>query len=368
MNVYERLGLKPIVNASGKMTALGASAVQPAVAQAMADAAMDYVEISELMKLAGRRIAEATGAEDGCPTSGAAAGIAISVAAAIAGCDLRVIEQLPAAVGRKRKIVLQKGQSVHFGASIRQMIALGGGEAEEVGHANYVEEAHLREAIGEDTAALLFVKSHHAVQKGMQPLETLIRLGRERGVPVIVDAAAEEDLRRYVAAGADLVIYSGGKAIGGPTSGFIAGRGPLVAACRAQYKGIGRAMKVGKEAVVGLLTALERYDQNTADAGEQRSRMEWLANELGKLPGLNASVVQDEAGRQIFRAQVQVDEQKAGFSAADLARLLEQGNPAVFTRNHYASVGVLAFDPRPLHANQEKVIAARIKEIWNGRK
>lgn len=368
MNVYQQLGLKQVINASGKMTALGASAVHPLVAQAMGEAAMEYVEISELMKAAGRKIAEATGAEDGCPTSGAAAGIAISVAAAIAGCNLRLIEQLPYSDGLKNKILIQKGHSVHFGASVRQMIALGGGRVVEAGHANHVEEAHLREAIDEQTAALLYVKSHHAVQKGMQSLSTMIQLGQEFGIPVIVDAAAEKDLRRYVAMGPDMVIYSGGKAIGGPTSGFVAGRAPLMAACRAQYKGVGRAMKVGKEAIVGLLTALAQYDQAEDNVTEQRRRVEWLAHELGELPGLSAAVVQDEAGRQIFRAQVRVDEREAGMSALELIGLLEQGNPAVYTRNHYANTGLISFDPRPFHEGQEKVIAARIKEIWDNRK
>jgi L-seryl-tRNA(Ser) seleniumtransferase/D-glucosaminate-6-phosphate ammonia-lyase len=329
---------------------------------------MDYVEISELMIVAGSHIAAATGAEDGCPTSGAAAGIAISVAAVIAGSKLSLIEQLPFSEGLKNKIVIQKGHAVHFGASVQQMIALGGGKAVEVGNANHVEEAHLREAIDDQTAALLYVKSHHAIQKGMQSLATMIRLGSEYGLPVIVDAAAEEDLRRYVAMGADLVIYSGGKAIGGPTSGFITGRASLVAACRAQYKGVGRAMKVGKEAIAGLLTALGQYDPENKDGTEQRRRVEWLAEELNGLPGLTAVIAQDEAGRAIYRVQVCIDEQVTGLTARDLTRYLEQGDPAIFTRNHYVNTGVIAFDPRPLHRGQEHIIAARMKELLEKRK
>ncbi|MEK4339957.1 MULTISPECIES: DgaE family pyridoxal phosphate-dependent ammonia lyase [Brevibacillus] len=368
MGIYQQLGLKQVINASGKMTALGGSAVHPEVARAMGEAAMDYVEISELIEKAGKLIAEATGGEDGCPTAGAGAGIAISVAAVIAGTDLRLIERLPDSAGLKNKIILQKGHAVHFGASLRQMVALGGGQAIEAGHANHVEEAHLRAEIDEQTAALLFVQSHHAVQKGMQSLETMIQLGRDHKVPVIVDAAAEEDLRRYVAMGADLVIYSGGKAIGGPTSGFITGRKDLIEACRAQYKGVGRAMKTGKEAIVGLLSALARYSQAAGHGGEWRDRAERLAQELNQLSGLSASVVKDEAGRDIYRTQVRIDERESGFSAKEVIRLLEKGDPAVFTRNHYANTGVIFIDPRPLHEGQEKVIAARFKEIWDNRK
>lgn len=363
MGIYQQLGLKQVINASGKMTALGASAVHPSIAKAMGEAAMDYVEMSELLVAAGRHIADATGAEDGCPTSGAAAGIAISVAAVIAGNDLSLIERLPYSEGLKHKIILQKGHAVHFGASIQQMIALGGGKAVEVGHANHVEESHLREAIDDQTAALLYVQSHHAIQKGMQSLETMIQIGRECSIPVIVDAAAEEDLRRYVAMGADLVIYSGGKAIGGPTSGFITGRAELVAACRAQYKGVGRAMKVGKEAIAGLLAALKQYDPDNQDVSGQRRRVEWLAGELNTLPGLAAVIAQDEAGRAIYRVQVKVDERVTGMTAKELTRFLEQGDPAIFTRNHYVNTGVIAFDPRPFHEGQEKLIAARVREL-----
>ncbi|MGG4453971.1 DgaE family pyridoxal phosphate-dependent ammonia lyase [Brevibacillus porteri] len=363
MGIYQQLGLKQVINASGKMTALGASAVHPSIAQAMGEAAMDYVEISELMIVAGRHISEATGAEDGCPTSGAAAGIAISVAAVIAGCHLSLIERLPLSEGLNNKIVIQKGHAVHFGASVHQMIALGGGKVVEVGHANHVEEDHLREAIDDQTAALLYVKSHHAIQKGMQSLDAMLQLGREFGIPVIVDAAAEEDLRRYVAMGADLVIYSGGKAIGGPTSGFITGRSDLVAACRAQYKGVGRAMKVGKEAIAGLLAALGQYDPEKQNVPEQRRRVEWLAGELNSLPGVKAVIAQDEAGRAIYRVQVQLDERVTGMTARELTRQLEQGNPAIFTRNHYVNTGMIAFDPRPFHEGQEHIIAARMKEL-----
>ncbi|WP_134684059.1 DgaE family pyridoxal phosphate-dependent ammonia lyase [Brevibacillus migulae] len=363
MGIYQTFGLQPIINASGKMTALGASAVDPAVAKAMADAAMDYVDIQDLIRKAGAYIAKATDAEDGCPTPGAAAGIAIATAAVIAGTNLNLIEQLPFSEGFPNEIIIQKGHSIHFGASLTQMIRLGGGKPIEVGHANHVENAHVENAINERTAALFYVKSHHTVQKGMQKLETFIRLAKQYQLPLIVDAAAEEDLRFYVAQGADLVIYSGGKAIGGPTSGLICGRATYVEACRAQYKGIGRAMKVGKEAIVGLLTALQRYDVSAANATEQLRRMKWLVDQLSDIPGLKGEVVQDEAGRAIYRAQLKIDPHTAGLHASDLIRQLESGTPSIHTRNHYGNIGIISIDPRPLLAGQEEVIVQRIREI-----
>lgn len=363
MNAFGPFGLKQVINASGKMTALGASAVHPEVARAMAEAAQDYVEIDRLMIAAGREIAKATGAEDGCPTTGAAAGVAIATAAVIAGTNLALIERLPRTTGQPDEIVLQKGHAVHFGAPVAQMIAIGGGVPVEAGQANHVEKAHIAEAIGERTAALLYVQSHHAVQKGMQSLETMKAIAAERGIPLIVDAAAEEDMRKYIALGADLVCYSGGKALEGPTSGFVCGRKELIAACRAQYKGIGRPMKVGKENVIGLLTALARYARKEDGGEEQKRRMERFLAQLDGIPGLTGSIVQDESGRSIYRAQLRLDPAAAGLDAQRLVRELEAGDPAIYTRNHYANVGIVFIDPRPLLPGQEQTIAERIRDI-----
>ncbi|AJQ26726.1 DgaE family pyridoxal phosphate-dependent ammonia lyase [Pelosinus fermentans] len=363
MSIYQKFGLRKIINASGKMTVLGASAVHSEVAQALSAAAMDYVDIHELMIAAGRKIAQVTGAENGCPTAGAAPGIAIATAAVIAGENLTLVERVPNTDGLKNEIILQKGHSVNFGASLPQMIALGGGKVVEVGQANHVEKDHILRGINEKTAALFYIKSHHAVQKGMQSLETIVAIAKERNIPIIVDAAAEEDFKYYIASGADIVIYSGGKALEGPTSGLICGRDDLIKACHMQYKGIGRAMKVGKEAIIGLMTALDRYESKEDDSQGQINRMNWLINELSNVPGIKGSLVQDEAGRDIYRAQLTIDEKIAGINAVALVENLEAGNPAIYTRNYYANIGIINIDPRPLLMDQEKVITSRIREI-----
>lgn len=363
MSIYQNHGLRKIINGSGKMTALGASAVHTDIAQAMMEAAMDYVDIDELMLAAGRTIAEATGAEDGCPTSGASAGIAIAVAACIAGAKLSLVERIPDTEGLKNEVILQKGHAVHFGACVTQMVRIGGGKPVEVGQANHVESEHIAEAVTEKTAALLYIKSHHAVQKGMQSIATMVKIAKENGVPLLIDAAAEEDLKKYVSMGADLVIYSGGKALGGPTSGMICGTANLVAACRAQYKGVARAMKTGKEAIIGLMTALKKYEDMPDDSSQQRERMQWLVDQFATTPGIKGSVIQDEAGRAIYRAQLAIDATVTGITAHQLTEQLEGGSPAIYTRNHYSNLGVINIDPRPLLTGQEQTIADRIKQI-----
>jgi D-glucosaminate-6-phosphate ammonia-lyase len=364
MSIFKQWGLRQVMNASGKMTALGATAVVPEVAAALAAGASEYVVMDELLAAAGERIARATGAEFAVPTIGAAAGIAIAVAACVAGKDLAAIEALPDSSGRPNEVILPKGHSVHFGGSITQMIRIGGGVPVEAGHANLVTAEHVERSITDKTVALFYCKSHHAVQKGMVSLEELIAIGRRHRLPVIVDAAAEEDLRKYVALGADLVCYSGGKAIGGPTSGFICGRRELVEACVLQYKGIGRAMKVSKEAIAGLLTALDLYERRNLaeEARRDKARMEWLVSQLEGVPGIRARVIRDEAGREIYRASVEVLPE-AGKTAQEIVKALESGDPAIYTRNHQVNLGIINIDPRPLLPGQEQILLERLVAI-----
>lgn len=366
---YDTLGLTPAVNANGKMTALGGSRLSEETIETMGAAARAHVVMDDLMVAAGRELAAAAGTEDACPTTGAASGVAIAVAALVAGTDVARIEALPDAGDRPCEVILPKGHAVHFGAPLTQMIALGGGRAVEAGSANKVRAAHLEGAITDRTVALMYVQSHHAVQKGMVSLAETVAVGREHGIPVIVDAAAEEDLRRWPDTGADLVVYSGGKAIGGPASGFICGSSELIAACRAQYAGIGRPMKVGKETVAGLVQAVRTYGRaaTTSEGERQRTRMHALAARLGALPGIEARVVQDEAGRQIFRTELTVHPEAAGRDAVSLAAELVAGTPGIHLRDHHASSGRLAVDPRPLADAEEEILVRRLTELLPAR-
>lgn len=362
MNIYTQSGLRPVINANGKMTILGASAVSEAVAEKMKDALQNFVVLEELMDYAGMVIADKTGAEAGCPACGAASGMAIAAAASIAGSNLGRIERIPDTHGLANEIILQKGHAVNFGGKITQMLGIGGAVPVEVGCVNKVEREHIQVAISEKTAALIYVKSHHAVQKGMQSMECLLEIAHHNHLPLIVDAAAEEDLCKYVALGADMVIYSGAKALAGPTSGFIAGKAKYIAACRKQYKGIGRAMKVSKEAIIGLISALEQYHLDESEAEGQKQRMHQICNILNMVRGLDCRVAQDEAGREIYRAEIRVDENQTGINAVQLCKRLEEGNPAIFLRGYYAGQGVLSIDPRPLFEGQEDIIINKIKK------
>ena len=363
-NIYQRLGLNAVINAAGKMTALGGSAQASEVAAAQADAAQWHVDLQALRDRAGERIAKYTGAEAGCVSTGAAAGIAIAVAACITGTRLDRIIRLPDSSGLVNRVVLQAGHDVHFGASVEQMIRLGGGAPVSIGWANSVPFELLESALGDGTgtAAFLFVQSHHSIQEQMIALDDCVRACHRRSVPVIVDAAAEEDLQCYIATGADLVTYSGGKAIGGPTAGFICGRRDLIEACELQTRGIARAMKVGKEQIAGLLVALERYVSR--DQSVETARRSQLVGEiirsLTTVDGLSATLMADEAGRGIERIALALTR----GNLRDFVRFLAEGSPSIRTRNHHIDDGIVLIDPREITVQHVPAIVARIQAFF----
>jgi D-glucosaminate-6-phosphate ammonia-lyase len=367
---YERLGLSRVINASGRMTALGGAALSPEVLAAMAAGGQFNVDMESLKRKAGEVIARFAGAEDAVVTPGAAAGICMMAAAVVAGTNPARVRALPDADWPKRNVLLQAGHAVHFGGSVTQMLRIGGGRPVLVGDANQVTAPVLEAMVDEHTAGFLFVQSHHAVQKGMLSLVKCLDICHAKGVPVLVDAAAEEDIQKYIRMGADLVAYSGGKEVEGPTSGFVVGRRDLVEACRAQEGGVSRGMKVGKETIMGLLAALDRFcngDNKVAEKARQLALIESLEAQLVGLPHVRLSRLPDDAGREIVRLGLTLFEGPLGFTAHDLLRGLEKGSPAIVLRGHWANTGTVAIDPRPLFQADVPIIAAKIQEFFTSR-
>jgi L-seryl-tRNA(Ser) seleniumtransferase/D-glucosaminate-6-phosphate ammonia-lyase len=363
--VYQQFGVDNVINAAGKMTALGGTAQSDAVARAQAAAAQSHVDIETLRRRAGELVARYTGAQAASITSGAAAGIAISAAACITGTHVDRVLRVPNTDGLRRRVLLQAGHAINFGASVTQMIELGGGRPEIIGWANSVPKALLDAALTAhaDIVAMVYVQSHHSVQEQMIPLMDCIGAAHRNHVPVIVDAAAEQDLERYIELGADLVTYSGGKAIGGPTVGFIAGRHDLIEACELQQRGIARAMKVGKEQIVGLLVALEHYAHRdpAADRARQSALVGMMMVRLSGVVGLRIYSKPDEAGRGIERLAL---ERSDGGDIRELVKHLAAGSPSIRTRNHHLDDGIVLIDPREIDEFQVPVITDRIRKFF----
>ena len=363
MNIYEKIGLQKVINASGRMTILGVSVLSDKSTEGFKDGSQNFVVMEDLMNKAGEIVSTYTKAEASCVTSSASAGIAIATASLITKDSQTMAENLHILNTEKREIIIQKGHVVNYGAPIKTMIELGGGKLVEVGQSNLTSEENITGNINENTAGIFYVKSHHSVQKGMLSLEKTIEIGKKYNIPVVVDAAAEEDLEKYIAMGTDMVIYSGSKAIEGPASGFITGKKELIQNCKLQYKGIGRAMKVDKGVIMSLLSALEQYSQKDEEKIEKaiKEKAELLAKELEGIKGTEISVVKDEAGREIYRTEMKLKETK--LNAEELIKELEGGNPAIYTRNYYKNQGKIHFDMRSVDEKEISSIYKRIEEI-----
>jgi D-glucosaminate-6-phosphate ammonia-lyase len=361
-DVRLELGLRPVINVSGTMTALGASIVVPEAIEAMAGLLPEFVEIADLQRKACTAIARLTGAEAGTVTASTASGISVAVAGCMTGADLARIEQLPDVRGMKHEVVLQRGHMVNYGAPVDQAVRLTGASVRPVGDATDARTYQLRAALCDDTAAALYVVSHHCVDYGQIPLEEFCAICHECHVPVIVDAASEYDLRGFLAKGADVAIYSGHKFLGGPTTGIIAGRKDLVRAAYLQNFGIGRGMKVGKESIVGLIATLEAWekrDHAAVRAREDRHLALWRERLSGR-PGVRAEILPDPTHNPLDRLRVHIDPAAAKVTAWDLARALASGNPPVIVRDHHAENGFFDLDPCNLHDGEAEMVADQI--------
>ncbi|GGH14748.1 DgaE family pyridoxal phosphate-dependent ammonia lyase [Paenibacillus segetis] len=359
-----KYGLKRVINASGRMSILGVSAPTDTVMEAMKQGGQSYVEIADLVDKAGDYIAKIVDSEAAVVVNSASSGIALSVAAIVTQGNRRRSERLHQEEIQKNEIIILKGHNVQYGAPVETMVFLGGGKLLEVGYANEGKAEHIEEAISDKTAAILYVKSHHAVQKNMISVEEAWEVAQRRGIPLIVDAAAEEDIQKYVKV-SDLAIYSGSKAIEGPTSGIVAGKRTYVEWLKVQLYGIGRSMKVGKEVTYGLLQALDEYIVKQDRSEQEKETLQTLMP-LNEIAGVRVSIVQDEAGRAIYRGRIHIDPEQAGTNAKQVASGLQNGEIAIYTRDYGVRQGYFDIDPRPLQGDDITVIESKIRELVGG--
>jgi D-glucosaminate-6-phosphate ammonia-lyase len=393
-SVYQRLGLRTIVNASGPSTRLTGGIMHPEVAEAMAQASQWCVDLAELQGRASEIISEATGAEAGYVTAGASAALMLASAACLAGLDPAKMNKLPNTAGMPNEVIMARSQRNMYDHAVAQA----GARLIEVGIPDRFSGAGVRDAqiweyeaeINEKTVAILWVAQAHTEPS----LKEIVTLARRHGLPVIVDAAGQlppsENLKRFIAEGADLVAFSGGKAIGGPqASGILCGRRDLVQSAALQQldhdtyfeqwtppaslfdkaklvgfpaSGIGRASKCGKEEIVGLLTALKMFLAENVDERHKR----WLglaqevANGLKGIKGATVTLV-DKRYKGAPAVEVEIDEDVLGFSARDLIKRLQDGNPSVHANHARARDGMIVFGPTCMKPGDPAIVIERVR-------
>ncbi|MGX7151183.1 DgaE family pyridoxal phosphate-dependent ammonia lyase [Enterococcus ureasiticus] len=360
---YEKFNLKEVINASGRMTILGVSKVSENVLAAQKFGGEHFFEMSELSIQTGAYLAKLLKVEDAQVVSSASAGIAQSVAALIGeGSAYHAYHPYTDKI-TKREIILPKGHNVDYGTPVEVMVEQGGGQVVEAGYANMCSPEHIEMMITDQTAAILYIKSHHTVQKSMLSVAEAAAVAKAHKLPLIVDAAAEEDLFKYIEAGADLVIYSGAKAIEGPSAGLVIGKKEYIEWIRLQGKGIGRAMKIGKDNILGFTQAVEDYVKNGSESGtSMQARLTPFIEGLNQIDNIEAKSVQDGAGRDIYRASIKVNGAK---SAKEVIKELRAESPAIYTREYQANNGIIEFDIRSVNEEEMNKITKRLQEIMN---
>lgn len=360
---YDKLDLKEVINASGKMTILGVSKVSESVLAAQRFGGQHFFEMDELVRNSGAVIAEWLQVEDAQIVSSASAGIAQAIAGIIGQGSLYHLYHPYSSKITNREIILPKGHNIDYGTPVEVMVEQGGGKLIEAGYANVCTPQHIEMMISEQTAAILYIKSHHTVQKSMLTVSEAAEIAEKYQLPLIVDAAAEEDLFLYTKNGADIVIYSGAKAIEGPSAGLVIGKKEYVEWTRLQTKGLGRSMKIGKENILGFTQAIEDYLHNESESGESmKQRLRPFIEELNNMPSIDASIVKDGAGRDIYRASMKVNGKK---TADSVIKALKGENPAIYTREYLANKGIIEFDIRAVSDKGMAMISQRIKKIMN---
>ena len=377
MSVYAELGVEPIINAAGTLTALGGSLMPPEVTDALGAASRSYVVMEELHLAAGRRIAELVGVKAAHVCACAAAGISLMAAACIAGTDPQKIRQLPDTHGLMNRFVVQRAHRNPFDQALR----LAGGEFVEVDS----DPGDLERALqGNDVAGVYHTLAWFCPRDDL-PLPQVTAMAHRSGVPVIVDAAAEvppvANLTRFLNEGADLVTFSGGKAIRGPqSSGLILGRADLIEACRLNdcpNMGVGRPMKAGKEEIVALAKAVEMYVAKD-HAAEMTVWERRVAHVIGALSGLEGVRVWRQLpfgiGQQIPHAALGWDEAAVGLTHEEVVRRLRQGKPRIAVqlvspqRYGFAPFqsAELRLHPHTLAEGEEIIVAARLRQLLSG--
>ena len=368
--IYRRLGVTPAIVASGATTMYGGSKLRLEVVDIMEKASRTMVNLDDLNVAAGRVIAELTGAEAGLVTSGAAGGLVLQAAAVMAGKDPATMARLPSAHGLKNEIVMHKSHRFPYD----QCYTSTGATIVDIGDGRRCQPWELEAAINENTAAVAYLFSGFLTRRAI-PLEQVVEIAHARDVPVIVDAASylppRANLRRFIDAGADMVQFSGGKAVRGPQgAGILAGRADLIEAAYANaspHQFIGRGMKVAKEEIVGLVEALRIFVNEDEEAETRRftEMCQQVVDALIESPGLEVSVMHDEWDYLIPHAVMRFTRDWRGPSRDEVNDAMAAGDPPIYMHNIY-NPDELAVDPFNLDEQELEIVIRRLREALLG--
>jgi L-seryl-tRNA(Ser) seleniumtransferase len=360
--LYASLGVKPVINGVGVVTVLGGSIMPPEVVRAMEEASRFFIPLPELERKVGARIAELLQAPAAMVTCGAASAITVGTAACLSQGDPAKLRQLPNRDGIRFEVIQQKSHRSGY----EHQMQLCGAKVVTV-----ETRKELEAAINERTGMMFFLNK--AEHDGQVKSEDFVKIGKERGVPTMNDAASDatpkENLWKYTKLGFDLVIFSGGKALRGPqASGLLLGRKDLIEAslpAMSPYGGIGRGMKVGKEELCGLLAAVERYLKvdHQAEYRELESRVASIREALKGIPGIESDRHIPVIANEVPHVTVQWDESARKLSSQQVAEKLLSGDPPIHVQR--PGTGKLLISVWMMRGEEHKIVGRRLREIFS---
>lgn len=361
-SLYASLGIKPVINGVGVVTVLGGSIMHPEVVRAMEEASRYFVPLPELQRKVGARIAELLKAPACMVTCGAASAITVGTAACLSQGDAKKLRQLPRRDGIRYQVIQQKSHRSGY----EHQMELCGAEIVTV-----ETRRELEAAINDRTGMMFFLNK--AEHNGEVKSDDFVRIGRERGIPTMNDAASDatprENLWKYTQQGFDLVIFSGGKALSGPqATGLLLGRKDLIEAslpAMSPSGGIGRGMKVGKEEMCGVLAAVERYlrADHKAEWQELEGRVAHIRGALQGVKGIKTDRHIPVIANEVPHVTVQWDEAARGLTAQQVSEQLLAGDPPIHVQRRS---GGLLISVWKMRGDEHKIVADRLKSILAG--
>jgi L-seryl-tRNA(Ser) seleniumtransferase len=364
---YADLGVRPVINAAATLTRLGGSRMPPVVVDAMRAGAGSYVDMLELQRKVGERIARLTGNEGCYVSSGAAAGMAIAIAGCIAGSNPDVVHRLPHVDGPPPEVIVHRAHRNGYDQAARQT----GARLIEIGQASGTHAADLQAALSPRTVCVLYFAGAHYAH-GALSLEEVVTIAHARQVPVLVDAAAQippvSSLWHFTCeVGADAAIFSGGKGLRGPqSSGLVLGRRSVVEACIPNgppNHSLGRPMKVGKEEMMGLLAAVEwslEQNEETCLASYEEIVQRWIDG-LSGLPGVSVERgYPSEAGQPHGRAILRLGS-ACPLTRAGLVAALWDGEPRIAVAE--VEPDAIALNPQTLEPGEDEIVLDALRRL-----
>jgi len=371
VDFYEQLGVRRVINAAAAFTLVGGSLMPDEVVEAMRSASGAYIDMHEYHAAAGAYLAKLTNNDAAYITSGCAAALVLGTLGAITKGDPRLIVRMPEGRGLATEVVMHTVHRCPYDPAVQ----MAGGKIVQFGNAYQTFDWELEAAISERTALVLWVDGTD-LGHGALDVATTVRIAHERGVPVLVDAAAQlpphTNLWHYTRdLGADAAIFSGGKGLRGPqASGLMVGTEEFIAAARANgspYQRLARALKAGKEDMAGLVRAVELFlaqDHEAVARQWEQQVAEWV-EALSSVPGLSA--VRDfpnEAGQPIPRVRITIDRSVVGFSGDEMIARLWERNPRVCVL--HADADSFYITPEVLADGEAPLVIKHIADVATG--